>query len=58
VNLVESKTYKVRQHVPDAYVRAAVALLLYRIAPVPHCSCTALLLYGAAFMIAADWVSP
>jgi|HubBroStandDraft_1064217.scaffolds.fasta_scaffold11303_6 hypothetical protein len=43
VNLVESiVTYKVRQHVPDAHVRAAVALLLY----------------GAAFVIAADWVSP
>jgi hypothetical protein len=43
VNLVEDiVTYKVRQHLPDARVRVAVALLLY----------------GAAFAIAADWVSP
>jgi hypothetical protein len=43
VNLLENiVTYKVRQHVPNAHVRVAVALLLY----------------GAAFVIAADWVSP
>ncbi|MGH7440235.1 MAG: hypothetical protein ACRENE_31470 [Polyangiaceae bacterium] len=43
VNLVEDVvTYKVRQHVRDAHVRTAFALVLY----------------GAAFVIAADWVSP
>lgn len=43
VNLVENiVTYKVRQRLPDARLRVAVALLLY----------------GAAFAIAADWVSP
>jgi hypothetical protein len=43
VNLVENVvTYKVRQHVPSAHLRVAVDLLLY----------------GAAFVIAADWVSP
>jgi hypothetical protein len=43
VNLVETiASYKVRQHVRDVHLRAA----------------TALLLYGVAFVIAAEWVSP
>ena len=43
VNLFESvAAYKVRQHVCGVHARAAIALLLY----------------GVAFVLAADWVTP
>jgi hypothetical protein len=43
VGLLEDvASYKVRQHVPDLHWRVAITLVLY----------------GAAFAIAADWVAP